>query len=130
MANSLPERLLQLASFRRYFRTLTVRSVARQFDGLHLAEQLATPPLNYLLECASVMAHSQHGPCQDAALRVAQYCLTDDSSTDTQRDAAAFLLDSMTNMSAVALAVARSHLRPHYVTRLPTTLRLDCFRRE
>jgi hypothetical protein len=130
LADSLSEKLLALPAVQRELRYVTIRSVASQFECLkRQEEELPAPSLNYLLECASVLAHSQRGPCQDAALRVAQYCLSTASSSDQQRLAAAVILNSMTNIPAVALAIERVFLKGDYESELPTLLKLDSIRR-
>ncbi|MFZ5508119.1 MAG: DEAD/DEAH box helicase [Pseudomonadota bacterium] len=83
----------------------------------------------YLLLAASVLAQSDKGACQAAALRIAQTCLCNDAANDGQRDSAALILDALANHPAIELAVERDLLRPSFQTRLPGVARLDYSRR-
>lgn len=84
---------------------------------------------SYLLFAASVLAQSDKGLCQAAALRIAQTCLCDGAANDVQRDSAALVLDVLANHPAINLAVQRYLLRPLFETRLPGGARLDYSRR-
>src|SRR5690606_31994637 len=73
----------------------------------------------YLLLSASVLAQSEQGRCQEAALRIAQTCLSDQSASDVQKDSAALVLDALANHPAIKLAEQRRHLKPQFAVRLP-----------
>lgn len=64
----------------------------------------------YLLLAGSLLAQSDKGACQAAALRIAQTCLCDGSATEVQRDSAALILDALANHPAIELAVQRAWL--------------------
>lgn len=83
----------------------------------------------YLLLSASVLAQSEQGRCQEAALRIAQSCLIDQNATDVQKDSAALVLDALANHPAIKLAEQRDHLKPGFATRLPGAARLEYSRR-
>jgi hypothetical protein len=140
LAETLAERLVALPSFARTFRRLVRDSVAREFPGLRpvadpspgvdsAVDVPGLADLNYLLECASVLAPSRVPSCQDAALRIAQYSLNRADALDTQRLAAAVALDALTNKSALQLAVRRELLLANYFAELPLPMRLDHLRR-
>jgi superfamily II DNA/RNA helicase len=83
----------------------------------------------YLLLSASVLAQSEQGRCQEAALRIAQTCLSDVNASDVQKDSAALVLDALANHPAIRLAEQRKHLEPEFATRLPGAARLEYSRR-
>ncbi|MEA2569263.1 MAG: hypothetical protein QOI24_1264 [Acidobacteriota bacterium] len=132
MANTLADRLLESPALRRDIRRITLRSVAEQFSVLTgIPEDGATTAdLNYLLECGSVLAHSDRGACQDAALRIAHFTLSRTQATVPQRNGAALILEMMTNRSAVALAVQRGLVESAYRDEIPPPLLLDALRRD
>lgn len=83
----------------------------------------------YLLFSASVLAQSHEGRCQEAALRIAQSCLSSKMATEVQRDSAALVLDSLANHPAIRLAEQRDLLRPEFASRLPGAAQLEYSRR-
>ncbi len=84
---------------------------------------------DYLLMSASILLHSTEGRCKEAALRIAQTCLTDSSTSEVQRDTAALILDALANHPAIALAEQRKYLKPAFSTRLPGSARIEYSRR-
>jgi hypothetical protein len=125
-------RLLDLPCFRRELRKVTLVSVAEQFPMLTVEEGItgAEIDLNYILECASVLAHSERGVCQDAALRVAHFVLSRTTATEGQKAAAAIVLDVLTNRPALGLAVRRELVSGDVLEHVPPPLLLDALRRE
>ena len=109
-------------------RRLIRLSVATQFPDIARAEDLANPPAwPRLLEAASVLAQSDKGEHQDAALRVAQECLVDTGSSREQRDAAAVVLDMLANRRALSLS--GDGLLDDVEARIGISGRLDWLRR-
>lgn len=86
--------------------------------------------VNYVLECASVLAYSDLGVCQDAALRIAHFVLGRKAATDGQRNAAGIILDVLTNRPALRLAVHRKMIAEDFLDRIPSPLLFDVLRRE
>jgi hypothetical protein len=84
---------------------------------------------SYLLLCASFLATSAEGPCQAAALRIAQSCLTNERTSVERKDSAALLLDALANHPAMELALSRGLLRPGLRDRLPLPFRIEWTRR-
>lgn len=82
-----------------------------------------------LLLFASVLAASDKGACQDAALRIAQACLAASDTPEERRDSAALVLDTLANHPAITLAVTRILLRPGPESRLPVPARIEWTRR-
>lgn len=83
----------------------------------------------YLLFAASVLAQPKDGESQGAALRIAQACLCDRSTTDSRRDAAALILDALSNHPSLDLAVKRDLIRTGFEERIPFPARLEWLRR-
>jgi hypothetical protein len=128
----LPERLLQLPSFRDHFDPLVVASVRAQFASLVLPADLSSAAFfdaRYLLTCASVLAQSSQGHSQDAALRIAQHIMTRRTSIDSEKAGAAVVFDMLANRPAIDLAIRSYALRKSVFDELPLPLRLDSMRR-
>ncbi len=79
--------------------------------------------------CASLLAESDDGCCQDVALRIAQFCLEQSDVSQTYKDAAAVVLDSLANRLAVELAQQRNLLQEDVPDRLPFPLFQDWIKR-
>jgi hypothetical protein len=88
-----------------------------------------SPDWGYLLLSASVLALSEVGGCQAAALRIAHGCLTDPMTNPERKDTAAVILDTLANHPALNLAVSRKLLLPHLRNRLPLPVRIEWTRR-
>ncbi len=123
--------LVELPGFRRQFTSVVIDSVAAQFPMLtqESSRSSVSHDWQYLLLCASMLAGTSNERGQDAALRIAQHCLTIDSTTVEQKDAAAVVLDALTNKPAIRLAEARNLLRARFTDRLPLPLQQDYVKR-
>lgn len=128
----LPEWLIANAGFLRKLRRLTIDSVVSQFDSLikTQTESLSLEELGYMLTCASILAHSENGRCQDAALRIAQFCLNEPNASSTRQDGAALVLDALVNSSAIRLAEVRNLLLPEVELRWPLRAQLEAAKRK
>lgn len=115
----LQEWLLDLQGFRGQLLALTKQSVSAQFPLLGVADVVkdVVPDWHYLLFCASLLATSNSDRAQDAALRIAQHCLTA-SAHESHRVAAAFILDQLANQPAIALGQHRDVVPPDLFERL------------
>lgn len=124
--------LLSEKTFRWEYREILKRAVISQFPQIKPDEPLYPykPDWHRLLFCASVLAQSEDPYAQDVALRISQTALTDEASTAIQRDAAAVVLDELTNRRAIKLAVDRNFLAPAVEQRLGFSKQLDWTRRE
>lgn len=124
--------LLDLPGFRRQAEMVLIDAACDEL-GEHFARREVHQDLehdwNYLLLAASVLAQSDKGACQAAALRIAQTCLCNEAVHDVQRDTSALILDALANHPAIKLAVQRDLLRPSFQLRLPGVARIDYFRR-
>lgn len=123
--------LIENEGFRALYRALVLNSVAKQLGNRFRPVESVTSKHDweYLLLCASVLAQSSEGRCQDAALRIAQHCLTSNEIEERQKDAAAVVLDGLANHPAIALAIARGYLLDNVQNRLPAPLRMEWSRR-
>ncbi|MDW0359791.1 DEAD/DEAH box helicase [Halomonas venusta] len=128
----LPVWLVSNEGFNRKLMILTLESVADQFDDLQRCvdfEYLPESDLSYMITCASLLAHSDYGRCQDAALRIAQYLLSN-KLADSRKDSAALVLDALTNRAAIGLAEKRGLISPDYRDRLPFFALCESVKRE
>jgi hypothetical protein len=119
--------LINVPGFRERLKQLTIASVGRQFNLPSPYEVRFTEDreVDYLLLCASVLAHSTDGRCQDAALRIAHYCLSGPHAKTNQTDGAALVLDALTNHAALRLAERRGLLDLGYEERLPFSAQVE-----
>lgn len=124
---SLATQLSELPGFRSRLRSLTLDSVRRQFSSLSTPSDEEAPiDIRYMLTCASILARSDQGDHQDAAFRIAQYALSTASIESAELTAAsAFVFETLTNRSAIQLAVERNLVTEAYEHEIPLPLRLD-----
>lgn len=123
--------LLQNSGFQTQYRRLLIDSVASQFSALQRNSQNAHEEHDwkYLLLCASLLAQSDTEKCQDAALRIAQFCLECGRASESEKHAATVVLDTLANRPAIKLAERRELLQLNYSDRLPFPLYQDWIRR-
>ncbi len=129
---TLQQKLFELPRFQKELLTLTVQSVRGSFFSLIVpsdAPYIDPVDWRYMLTCASLLAQSDTRAYQDAALRIAQSCLSSRSTTEDERTAAAVVLDTLTNAPALTLAIERHLLESEFQTNIPIPLRLDMIRR-
>ncbi len=121
--------LVNLPGFRTRLLTLTKTSVAEQFELMSdSSDVLSDSDIRYLLLCASLLSTSAVERELDAALRIAQYCLT--TATDESRQAiAAFILDQLANEPAIALGVRRGKVPSDFLERLDGILLYEHWQR-
>ncbi|HOV66667.1 MAG TPA: DEAD/DEAH box helicase, partial [Bacillota bacterium] len=79
--------------------------------------------------CASLLAQSENGVCQEVSLRIAQFCLQQDDMAITYKDAAAVILDTLANQPTIKLAENRNLIEKGFADRLPFPLLQDWTRR-
>lgn len=129
--NSFAQKLFRLQGFQNKYIPLVLESVAQQFS---LDEKNTVPmaetDIRYLLTCASILAQSSKGECQDAALRIAQYVLTTHIQNDELGKAAILVLDTMTNYAAISLAKDRAYIEPSEQNDYPIPLMMDMLKRQ
>jgi hypothetical protein len=122
--------LISKSGFRQRFSKILVDSVAGQFPNLQRSS-LETEDVDwsYLLFCASIFADSPRSDCQDAALRIAQGCISSVATTDQEKDAATIVFDDLANRLSIELSSRRELIKPNLLSRLGTLSRIDWTRR-
>lgn len=124
--------LLSLDGFQEQYRCVVINSVTNQFPALNLPPCSDPGKLHdweYLLMCASLLAQSENGVCQEVSLRIAQFCLQQDGMAEIYKDAAAVILDTLANQPAIKLAENRNLIEKRFADRLPFPLLQDWTRR-
>ena len=124
--------LLNNDGFQEQYRRVVINSVTNQFPALNRPSYNDTGKLHdwgYLLMCASLLAQSEYGICQEVSLRIAQFCLQQDDMAITYKDAAAVILDTLANQPAIKLAENRNLIEKRFADRLPFPLLQDWTRR-
>ncbi len=124
--------LIENHGFQEQYRRLVIDSVANQFSALNRPLSNNTEnghDWGYLLMCASLLAQSEDGICQDVSLRIAQFCLQQDDIKTTYNDAAAVILDTLANQPAISLAQKRNLIEKSFADRLPFPMFQDWTRR-
>lgn len=86
-------------------------------------------PWPFMLRAASVLCRVPHEQAQEAALWIAQGCLTSAHSGEDERVAASILLERMGNRRAISLAAKRELVDPETWNDSPVPLKLDVIRR-
>ena len=123
------DKIYNLNSFKRQYEALLILSVCDtisqltwEYDKQTLLEKI---DWNNLLGIASILSYSSNSQHLDAALRIAQTCLTQEACTGNQKTASAVILDSLTNKLAIKMALKKQYLNADYENNYPVTLRLQ-----
>lgn len=123
------DKVYNLASFKRQYEALLILSVcdtiphlAWEYERTSLLEKI---DWNNILGIASILSYSTDSQHLDAALRIAQTCLTQEICTENHKNASAIILDSLTNQLAVKMAVNKQYLNPDYENGYSLPLRLQ-----
>ncbi|HVW64231.1 MAG TPA: DEAD/DEAH box helicase [Nitrosospira sp.] len=126
--NKLTEWLISNPFFNEQLNSLVCSSVAVEFDPV-IRRDGSLNNLSYdwpyLLLCASILTSSEKSDCQDAALRIAQFCLQSENVSAIRKDAAALILDTLANKVSLHLAEKRGWLQPSVDERLPLSALID-----
>lgn len=125
------EQLLNSAGFRRQMHSLTLESVRAMFPDVippHGSE-LVEHDWPHLLLSASFLAQCPIESAQASALRIAHHYLTS-AGSDSNKAAAALVLDILTNHPSISLAIKKNLLAPDFMIGVPLPLRLDMLRRK
>lgn len=141
MLTNLAQELLQNPQFIERLQRLMIESAQADLSLRTESSPNNDPPdWGYLLLAASLFAkvrdtESNAVACHDAALRIAQYCLTrqrSDSPEDhalVQQASAANILGALANLPAIKLAMQRQLLPRDLRERLPVPARMEWTRR-
>jgi hypothetical protein len=129
---SLQEKLYDLSGFQREYTPLHIKSIVEQFEVLNLLVNKHVQKeidLGYMLLCGSILAQSTNGKHLDCAFRIAQYCMNSSTTNEAQRRAAAVIFDTMTNSTAINLAVERGSISEAFKEDIPFPLQLQMIQR-
>lgn len=121
------DKLYQLSSFQIQYEAILNISVGDTIKNLrwniNRDELLSKINWNNVLGIGSVLSHSTNSIHLDAALRIAQTCLTCET-TKVQKSGAAVILETLTNQNSIKLAVKRNLLTEDYASRLPLPFKI------
>lgn len=132
--NGLSQRIYDLESTQRQLKSILIDSVSSNFNNLtweHNKDQLLeNVDWNNLLSCASILAQSQQLDLLDSALRIAQHCLNNPNTNDSQKTAATIILETLTNKPAIELAIKRNLITSQYGENIPLPLKIEILNRD
>jgi len=123
------DKIYNLESFKRQYEALLILSVCDTIPQL-VWEQDRQSLLNKiywnnLLSIASILCYSSNSQHLDAALRIAQTCILQETCTENQKNASAFILDTLTNKPSIKMAVEKQYLKNDYKDNYSLTLKLQ-----
>jgi hypothetical protein len=122
-------RVFGSAKFAAALKSIRLRSLNKEFPAITLDAEPADIDWNFTLFGASILASMSTERAQDAVLRLAAGCLSEDTATeDGHKQAAAALLERVGNRRAVQLAESRNLVHAEAWTKLPPLLRLEIIR--
>jgi superfamily II DNA/RNA helicase len=128
----LAKKIYELESFRIQYDAIVTISVCDTIPNLNWSESkyAISSKINWnnILSIASILSYSNDSQHLDAALRIAQTCLTQDNCNQTQKHAATIILNNLTNKPAISLAVKRNYIQSNYNENYPTTIKLQNFK--
>ncbi|MEZ4972716.1 MAG: DEAD/DEAH box helicase [Cyclobacteriaceae bacterium] len=132
--SGLSQRIYNLESTQRQLKSILIDSVSSNFINLaweHDKERiLENVDWNNLLSCASILAQSQELDPLDSALRIAQHCLNNPKTNESQKTAAAVILETLTNKPAIELAIKRKLIQSEYRDSIPLPLKIEILNRD
>lgn len=122
------DKVYNLASFKRQYKVILTYSVGNSIKNLKwkievesLKQQINW---NNILGIASILSHSNSSEHLEAALRIAQTCLIS-TPEENQKIASIVILESLTNIPALKLAVKRNLINVNYEDELPLLCKLQ-----
>ena len=125
----LAEKLYNLKSFQRQYEALLILSVCQSIIDLEWETKkedlLNQIDWNNLIGIASALSYSDNSQLLDAALRISQTALIEESTTKLQKEASAIILLSLTNKPAIQLAIDRKLIAEDFIENLPFTIKLQ-----
>ncbi|USK32545.1 DEAD/DEAH box helicase [Bacillus sp. F19] len=123
----LPHNLFQLQGYQEKYKPLLYKSIRQQFPLSY--DESPEIDLRYLLMCASIFSESDDAKHLDTAFRIAQYVLQSVGTSENQKNSAAYILDKMTNHTAINLSINRNQLLSDYKDHIPMEFNLDSMNR-
>lgn len=122
--DKLARKILELTEFKNEFNKILYASVLGTLPETLAREDASQIDWSYMLLCGSFLAQAESAECQDAALRIAQHCLSASNQSE-YRAAAAVLLSTLTNKPAIELAIEKDLLSEDYENSIPRPLLLE-----
>lgn len=123
------QKVYDLSSFQRQLQKITINSVSGIFINLkrnqNEEELLKEIDWNNLLSCASILAQSDIFEHLDSSLRIAQSILDSTLTSESQKIAAAIILEKLTNKPAISLAISRNYLQEDFRKNIPVPLLMN-----
>lgn len=123
------DKLYNLPSFQRQYDSILELSVCETILDLQWNQSsellLSKIDWNNSLGIASVLSYSDTNAHLDAALRIAQTCLTQGTTSESQKIASAIILENLTNKPAIKLAVERKLLQTNYKEDYPFVFKMQ-----
>ena len=130
----LADKLFNLTSFQRQYDAILILSVSNTINDLTWStpreELLSRIDWNNVIGIASALSYSDINDHLDAALRISQSAMSESTTTLTQKQAAAVILQSLTNRPAIKLAIERGYLSPDFENHLPLLFKLQNIKTE
>lgn len=128
------DKIYALNSFKKQYDALIVLSVCETIPNLIWHENKKTLlekiDWNNMLGIASVFSYSDNTTYLDAALRICQTCISQDETTDIQKNASAIILSNLTNKPAIDLAIKRGFIESNYKDYFPLGFKLQSTKTE
>lgn len=122
------QKVFNLSSFKRQYRAVLTLSVSRSIKELKWEEDIESIKKrinwNNLLGIASILSYSKSSKHLEAALRIAQTCLMSNPDPN-QKNACVVILENLTNIPALELAVQRDLIKANYEDNLPLPFKIQ-----
>lgn len=123
------ERLYELNSFKKQYEAVITLAVCDTLPNLIWNESkdnlLSRIDWNNLLGIASVLSYSEKNLHLEAALRIAQTCISESTTTKLQKNASAIILSSLTNKPSINLAIQRNLIDKNYKDDFPFEFKIQ-----
>jgi len=123
------DKIYKLTSFQRQYKAILSLSVSTTIETLKWAnteeELLSNINWNNILGIASVLSYSNNSDHLDSALRIAQTCLVTNKTSNLQKAGAIVILETLTNIPALKLAVKRGLIPSDYEQGLPVPFKIQ-----
>lgn len=125
----LAEKVYNLTSFAHQYEALLTLSVCETIPNLvwnrDKTDLMSQIDWNNMLSIASLFSYCKESKYLDAALRIAQTCLIEDETGENQKNAAAFILDNLTNKPAIKIALNKQYIKKDFRENYPFALKLQ-----
>lgn len=125
----LAEKVYNLNSFKHQYEALLTLSVCDTIPNLiwdkDKSDLLSRIDWNNILSIASLFSYYDESKYLDAALRIAQTCLMQETTDENQKNAAAFILDNLTIKPAIKIALDKQYIKKDFRDSYPFALKLQ-----